>query len=134
MSPVRIFKSRIIEQQLGERELRALVEDFKAYKQTGLLPDTFGRDAPYNHPNGLPTVKAEQLSHLHLCDAEEPWPRRAAQFRRTSDIHLVYCQGFSDESTYLLMAILAPDAHAQARDNTRMYHLAKMAERFRSQY
>ncbi len=32
-------------QQLSQQELDDLVADFLSYKQDGMLPDTFGRDA-----------------------------------------------------------------------------------------
>ncbi len=74
------------------------------------------------------------MAHIHLQEPEHPWPLQLLQFSRTSDIHLVYCQGFYNTSVYLLMAILSPDAHAQALNNSIMYKLGKMAENFRDQY
>ena len=101
-------------------DLKALKADFSQYKDTGLPATNFGRDAEYNHPNGLPIVREEKVSHLHLEDPDAPWNAGIAQFNKTSDVHLVYCQGFYDENSYLLMALLSPDAHQQARNNNIM--------------
>lgn len=114
--------------------LEALREDFKQYKETAIPATIFGRDAEYNHPNGLPIVRQEKISHVHLEDSNSPWDVSVEQFNKTSDIHLVYCQGFYDEKNFLLMAILSPNAHEQARNNNIMYNLGTMAKKFREQY
>jgi len=123
-----------LEQQLALIGLNIadLKNDFKKYKETGLLPNNFGRDAEYNHMNTLPIVKQEKIAHVHIEDPNAPWTMKSIPFNRTSDTHLVYCQGFFKENCYLLMAILSPDAHEQARDRNIMYNLGKMAEKFRS--
>lgn len=51
---IRVFKSRIIQELLSTEELDSLVSDFKQYKDNGLLPQHFGRDVAYDHPNTLP--------------------------------------------------------------------------------
>jgi mRNA interferase YafO len=131
---MRIFKSAVIMGQMTADELEALAADFKEYKQTGIPADYFGRDVPYNHPNGLPLLREEEVSHLHLAEHPRQWPIHRVQFYRTSDKHLVYCQGFTHHYHFLLMAILEPDAHAQANDRTIMYNLGLMAEKFRSKH
>jgi mRNA interferase YafO len=86
---IRIFKSALIRQQLSQHEL-----DVLSYKKDYLLPDTFGRDAPYDDEHTYPLVKEEQVAHIHLADADAPFPKFLRQFKRTSDqAHLVYCQG-----------------------------------------
>ena len=115
-------------------DLAALKKDFKQYKDTNIPPSNFGRDAEYNHPNTLPSVRQEKVAHIHLEEPDKPWDVHAVQFNKTSDTHLVYCRGFHDENCYLLMALLTPDAHEQARNRTIMYKLAKMAEKFRNNY
>ena len=92
---IRVFKSRLFCQQLTAEQQEALVADFRHYKESGELPDTFGRDVGYDHPHTYPLVKAEQVAHIHLTDGEHPWPGRMLQFHRTSDIHLVYCPAAS---------------------------------------
>lgn len=131
---MRIFKSRMITQQLTEQELLALVEDFRAYKSLRHLPDTFGRDELYDHPFTLPILMAEEVRHIHLTDEENLWPSGKLQFSKTSDSHLVYCQGYNDTNNFLLMAILAPNAHKQSQNNSIMFNLGKMAEAFRQSY
>lgn len=101
-------------------------DDFKKYKESGKLPGNFGRDVLYNHPNTLPIVLQEKISHIHLEDPDKPWHFRTLQFNRTSDIHLVYCRGFYNENCYLLMALLSPDAHNQALNRTIMFNLGKI--------
>ncbi len=119
--------------QLG-LDLPALKDDFRRYKEAGTLPSNFGRDAEYNHPNGLPIIRQEKVSHIHLEESDNPWNARTVQFNKTSDTHLVYCRGFYDENCYLLMALLSPDAHIKARDNSIMFNLGKMAEKFRCKF
>lgn len=119
---------------MNDEELDALVDDFKSYKLTGNAPDHFGRDVPYDHPNTLPVILAEKVQHIHLGSEDKPLPLKKVQFYQTSDIHLVYCQGSSDENCYLLMAVLAPDGHEQAKSRDVMYKLGVMAEKFRNQF
>jgi len=130
----RIFKSSVIRQILTDEELDALVDDFKSYKLTGNAPDHFGRDVPYDHPNTLPIILAEEVQHIHIGSEDKPLPIKKIQFHRTSDIHLVYCQGALDESCYLLMTILSPDGHEQAKSRDIMYQLGIMAEKFRNKF
>ena len=132
---IRVLTSRIIRAQLTPSELNTLVEDFRGYKAGGGLPDLLGRDVPYDHPHTLPIIKNEEVWHLHLADPEQPWPTlQLMQLKKTSDIHLVYCQGGIDQSLYLLMTILSPNAHDQANNNTLMFQLGTMAENFRNRY
>ena len=132
---IRIFKTELIRRQLEPEELKCLEDDFRHYKTNGVLPDLFGRDVPYNHPNTLSSVKAEELWHIHLLDGESSWPAHCRkQDDKTSDDHLVYCPAYQTPNCFLLIAVLAPDAHAQARKNQIMLNLAKMAENFRLQY
>ena len=131
---IRVFKSGIIRQMLTTEELDALVGDFKSYKLTGNAPESFGRDVPYDHPNTLPIVLAEEIQHIHLGSEDKPLPLKKIQFYQTSDIHLIYCQGAIDDNCYLLMTILSPDAHEQAKSRNIMYKLGIMAEKFRNSF
>tara|TARA_R110001583_G_scaffold3468_1_gene22092 strand:+ start:3115 stop:3513 length:399 start_codon:yes stop_codon:yes gene_type:complete len=131
---IRVFKSSIIRQILTEAELDALVNDFKSYKLTGNAPELFGRDVPYDHPNNLPIVLAEEIQHIHLGSKDKPLSVRKIQFYQTSDIHLVYCQGALDENCFLLMTILSPDGHEQAKSREVMFKLGVMAEKFRNKF
>ena len=97
-------------------------------------PDHFGSDVPYDHPHTLPVILAEEVQHIHLGNEDRPSPLHKVQFYQTSDIHLVYCQGALDSSCYLLMTILSPDAHEQAKSRDTMFKLGIMAEKFRNQY
>jgi len=131
---MRVFKSSIIRQILTDKELDTLVDDFKSYKITGNAPKNFGRDVVYDHPNNLPVILAEEIHHIHLGSEDKPLQLRKVQFYQTSDIHLVYCQGSLDESCYLLMTILSPDAHEQAKSREVMFKLGVMAEKFRTRF
>lgn len=131
---MRVFKSAHITELLSNEELQQLVADFKQYKNTGVPPARFGRDALFDHPHTLPSVLAERIMHIHVDDGEQNWDQRNSQYSRTSDYHLIYCQGFNDSECFLLMTILSPDAHAQERNNNIMSNLARMAEKFRQQF
>ena len=130
---IRIFKSALIRQQLSQQELDDLAADFLSYKKDGVLPDTFGRDAPYDDDRSDPLVK--QVAHIHLADADAPFPKFLRQFKRTSDqAHLVYCQGAMDPDSYLLIIIRKPEAHKMARNNNHMHKIGMMAEAFRMKH
>lgn len=133
---IRVLHHKSLESLFSELELdlTALKDDFKKYKESGNPPGNFGRDVLYNHPNSLPILHQEKVSHIHLEEPDEPWHFRVLQFNRTSDTHLVYCRGFYNENCYLLMALLSPDAHNQALNRTIMFNLGKMAEQFRNKY
>jgi mRNA interferase YafO len=131
---IRVFKSSVIQNQLTKNELVQLTDDFKQYKATNILPKNFGRDVPYDHPNTLPTLKTEQVQHIHLGSEDKPLPFNRIQFHQTSDVHLVYCPSFNNDDIFLLMAILSPDAHQQAKNREIMYKLGVMAEGFRNKY
>lgn len=130
---IRIFVHEEIKAILSQSELVALKEDFRHYKETGALPDSFGRDVPYDSDVTLPLLRSEDVCHLHLAE-DRPWPVSLVQFSRTSDTHLIYCQGFSNPDFYLLITVLSPDAHNQARNNSVMHNIGLIAERFRSQF
>jgi mRNA interferase YafO len=68
---IRVFKSRLIRNLLSTDELNDLVNDFVSYKSTGIVPDNFGRDVPYDHPNTLPIVKSEEVQHIHLGNEDK---------------------------------------------------------------
>lgn len=131
---IRVFKSSIIRQILNDEEMEALIHDFKRYKITGNAPKHFGRDVFYDHPNTIPIVLAEEIQHIHLGSKNKPLPIKKIQFHQTSDIHFVYCQGVLNDNCYLLMTILSPDAHEQAKSRDIMYKLGVMAEKFRNLY
>ena len=132
---IRIFRSALIRQQLSQQELDDLAADFLSYKSDGVLPDTFGRDAPYDDDRTYPLVKEEQVAHIHLADADTPFPKFLRQFKRTSDqAHLVYCQGAMEPDAYLLIIILKPEAHKMARNNNHMHKIGLMAEAFRMKH
>ncbi|MFO6421798.1 type II toxin-antitoxin system YafO family toxin [Motilimonas sp. KMU-193] len=130
---IRVFKHKILIDSLTENELQSLTKDFRHYKETGQKPDFFGRDEAYDHPNTLPILKSEEVKHIHLAASDAPF-LSSIQFYQTSDKHLVYCQGWNDVNCFLLIAILAPDAHEQARNRTIMHNLGLIAEKFRQQF
>ncbi|MEO9748719.1 MULTISPECIES: type II toxin-antitoxin system YafO family toxin [Marinobacter] len=133
---VEVYTSGLIKKQYQDKgeleQLDALILDFEDYKRTGMIPQHFGRDELYDHPHTLSSVRMEELQHLHLLDPANG-PIHAVQFRRTSDIHLVYCQGAMNDDCYLLLAVLEPDAHEQARNRNIMTNLATIAGKFRDQ-
>jgi len=62
------------------------------------------------------------VKHIHLAANDAPF-LSSIQFYQASDKHLVYCQGWNDPSCFLLIAILAPDTHAQAHRRTIMHNI-----------
>lgn len=130
---IRVFTSKVLAETLAADERAALIADFKYYK-AGNLPAVFGKDVPYDHPFNLDIIKQEKVRHLHLAKNGKGFPLFITQLKRTSDTHLVYCQGFSNENCYLLMAILQPNAHELAKSNQMMHQLGVMAQLFRQRF
>ncbi|WP_240224550.1 type II toxin-antitoxin system YafO family toxin [Rheinheimera hassiensis] len=130
---IRVFISKVLNEALTVDERAALIADFKQYK-AGTLPALFGKDVPYDHAFNLGIIKQEQVRHIHLASNGTGFAVLLTQMKRTSDTHLVYCQGFSNEHCYLLMAILQPNAHHLAKSNQLMYQLGVMAQAFRQQF
>ncbi|MDP2714794.1 type II toxin-antitoxin system YafO family toxin [Rheinheimera sp.] len=130
---IRVFTSKVLDEALTADERVALIADFKKYK-AGKLPALFGKDVPYDHPFNLDIIKQEQVRHIHLAASGAGFPIFITQAKRTSDTHLVYCRGFTNENCYLLMAILQPNAHDLAKSNQLMYQLGLMAQAFRQQF
>ncbi|MCA6061673.1 type II toxin-antitoxin system YafO family toxin [Thalassolituus sp. ST750PaO-4] len=122
--------------------IRNLALSFKSYKSGNGLPDNFGRDAAYDHPD-TPQVVKDNLWHIHLAPSDRPFNRGISQDRRTNRIGdaerdriLVYTKGYYDENAYMLMAILEPNGHELQRDHLNvMIPLAeKAAADFRDKY
>ncbi|MBZ9611329.1 type II toxin-antitoxin system YafO family toxin [Rheinheimera maricola] len=130
---IRVFTSKVLDEALTADERAALIADFKQYK-VGRLPALFGKDVQYDHPFNLDIIKQEQVRHIHLAENGSGFAVLLTQIKRTSDTHLVYCRGFGNESCYLLMAILRPNAHDLAKSNQLMYQLGLMAQSFRQQF
>lgn len=133
---IRIFTHRELKDSLGEQKTKALVEDFRAYKEGKGLPITFGRDVPYQFTHNRAYL---ELQHLHLN--ENGFPLKLVQFRRTSGYVLVYCPGFYDRNTYLLIAIIKhwdhnkpKDVEGTDRDVQLMNALETIAEGFREKF
>ncbi|MDV2081067.1 type II toxin-antitoxin system YafO family toxin [Marinobacter xestospongiae] len=126
---VKVFTSSLIRETMPEGELSNLVKEFREYKRTGLAPLTFGRDASYNRPD---SVKKADMHHIHLKGSEK-WSINIVQFRRLSNLHLIYCRGFMNTSAYLLIAVI-DRAHERARDLNFMLDMAEIAEKFRSRF
>lgn len=126
---VKIFTSSLMRESFQENELSLLVKQFKEYKSTGVLPSIFGRDVTYDRPD---SAKKADLSHIHISE-RNGWEVKVIQFRRTSDIHLIYCRGFKDINAYLLIAVIE-NAHEKARNINFMINLSEIAERFRKDF
>lgn len=135
---VRLFQSRLMVDTLGKDAANDLLGDFRAYKEKGVLPTTFGRDAPYNFTHNRQYV---QLQHIHIKQDGKQFPLRLVQFHRKSDYVLVYCPGFFDHNAYLLITVIKhwnykkPDeVEGTDKDPNLMAKLEKIAEGFREKF
>lgn len=116
----------------------AILEDFKSYKETGKLPDYFGRDTAYDRPDD---IQDSGLWHIHLSLGDDKFKAQARglqdqktiQWNRTSDTALVYARGLIDENSYSLIAVFTPPAHNKAQNYDRMRILAGYARSFSHQ-
>lgn len=126
---IKVFATRNLMQRSDE--IVRLKSDFKDYKEGFRLPNYFGRDGDFTrHQNAT----SSNLRHLHLAESKNFWKPFLRQYDRTSNYWLIYCSGFWNVNNYLLIAILKPDAHQQARQNRLLDGLSAVAERFRNQY
>ncbi|EQC00044.1 MULTISPECIES: type II toxin-antitoxin system YafO family toxin [Photorhabdus] len=114
---------------------QAILQDFKHYKETGEVPDYFGRDVAYTQPEA---AYKSCMMHIHLCFPPDSFPTNRVQYYRTcksnspeNDACLVYVQGLLEENKYSLLAIMHPDAHGKARNPKIMSYLARIAQNFR---
>ena len=73
--------------QMSNDHLIQLAADFKRYKEIGIPADYFGRDVLYNHSNSLPSVRRQELQHLHLLTRSHTKTSSLRQFDKTSDDH-----------------------------------------------
>lgn len=114
-----------------------LLQDFVRYKSTGELPSYFGCDVPYTQPQ---LAFNAQLMHIHLCLPPDFFPPNLPQYDRKcrknaplKDAALVYVRGEMEENRYCILGVLHPDAHAKARNEKTMRHLARLAKTFRDE-
>ncbi len=97
-------------------QIKSIKDDFTDYKSNIRIPDYFGRDADFSIHSD---AKFHRLKHLHLVQSYT-WLPNLRQYDRTSDKWLIYCSGYMHENYYLLIALIEPDAHAQARKSSRV--------------
>ena len=126
---IKVYTSSLIRETMNSDNLSGLVFEFKSYKETGDAPLIFGRDASYDRPD---SVKKADMHHIHL-KGKEKWSLKIVQFRRLSNLHLVYCRGFMNPDAYLLITVIE-GAHEKARNINFMLDLAEIAEDFRSRF
>lgn len=121
---ITVFTSLLFREQTTNDERKALVANFKTYKN-GNLPSNIGRDVAYHRPL---QVENAGLKHIHIGQ----WSMEVLQWTRTSDISLAYCESTAKNNTYALIALLRPNAHDQQRDYDLMIKLAAEALHFNS--
>lgn len=138
MSKVRLFQSKLILEEIGKAVADDLLSDFRLYKEKGVLPATFGRDTPYDFTHNRTSL---ELAHIHIKRDGKSFPVRLVQFSRTSGYVLVYCPGFFDHNTYLLITIIKHWNHKKPndiagtdKDISLMEKLEKIAEGFRERF
>ena len=138
MTKVRLFQSKLIVDEIGKVAADDLLSDFRLYKEKGILPSTFGRDAPYAFTHNRASL---ELAHVHIKRDGKPFPVRLVQFSRKSGYVLVYCPGFFDRNAYLLITIIRHWDHNKPndvvgtdKDSNLMDKLEKIAEGFRERF
>lgn len=139
--PVDVSINPVAKDEFGDFFVRfptleqAIIDDFSRYKDTGAVPNYFGRDVAYTQPHAA--LKAG-LMHIHLRLPPGTFPDRLPQADRVcrvgepeNDACLVYVQGELYEERYSLIAVMHPDAHGQARRPEIMNYLSRIAQKFR---
>jgi len=129
---VKVYLTSHFEESCPQDKLARLTQDFKEYKNTGVRPSDFGRDASYDRPF---TVKNAELMHIHIRDqSSRSWHLRSLQFDMKSNTALIYCHGFIDKNKYLLLGFLDSAHEAYSNNPQYLLSLAVIAERFRSRF
>ncbi len=132
--PCKIFVDAAFRSAIASDKLAGLVKLFRQYKDTGVAPPIFGRDAPYDFP---PTIARSGLAHIHIKDqkASKNWSlHRVRLHLKTSDTALIYCSGYFHNDHYLLLDLLE-NAHSYYKPpQFHMLTLAELAEKFREKY
>jgi len=138
MAKVRLFLSKLIVESVGEKESKNLLDDFRLYKQDGILPSTFGRDAPYDFTHNRQYL---ELKHIHIKREGKEFSLKLLQFSRKSGYVLVYCPGFYDSNAYLLITVIRHwnykeplDIEDTDKDEKIMEKLEFIAEKFREKF
>ena len=126
---IKVFMHERLVKNRTPEQINELKADFLKYKRDAIQPGSFGRDEPYDRPS---SAKAADLRHIHL-NYGTGWPLRIARWQRTSNVALVYCEGWHSKDNFLMITLL-DNAHEQARIITLMSELAEVAERFRAKY
>ncbi|WP_448215980.1 type II toxin-antitoxin system YafO family toxin [Endozoicomonas sp. 2B-B] len=81
MAKARLFQSQLIIDTISKEEADDLLNDFRLYKEKGVLPTTFGRNAPYNHTHHRSYL---ELQHIHIRRDGKHFPVSLVQFQRKS--------------------------------------------------
>ncbi len=133
---MKVYVHSTLSQLLGERRVAILKAEFVDLKSGKSLPRTFGRDFPYSHSHDSRYV---ELKHVHYNP--KGFPLRLAQIDRTSGQVIVYCPGFYNKNTFLIISIVKhwnprrPDeVKGTDKDRDVMISLEKIAERFRERF
>jgi len=134
---IRTYLSRFLLPVADDSQVKRIYREFKRYKENNNPGKLFGRDEPLDRPS---SAKMAKLKHVHLLDSHDVESsmrkkgvraiRLMDQFDLKSDAFLIYCQGYVDKNSYLLIDLLWLDAHAKANDLNRMIDYADEAERF----
>lgn len=141
---VKIFTTQRLAQELSEDLMRQLVKEFRQYKETGTPTQNFGRDFPYDRPYSAKSVNLQHV-HVHpnfligkevnaLTNTLRTWRLRSVQVSRTSDTHLIYCQGEHNPNAYLLISFVKSNAHEFANITSAIGALADIAADFQRKH
>ncbi|MEE4652806.1 type II toxin-antitoxin system YafO family toxin [Pseudomonas viridiflava] len=116
-----------------------LKSEFTRYMESDRvsLPSIFGKDDAYMQP-----AQAAQacLMHIHIKIPPARFPpglprqeRKCRRGKPGEDAALVYVPGELEESRFLLLAFLWPDAHRKSRERATMRYLSSIASKWRDQ-
>ncbi len=117
----------------------SLLNDFRVYADSEgrLLPSTFGRDSIFNEPY---LAQRAGLRHIHLCLQPGGFNPNLVQYDRTTppgcpeqDAFLIYARHEFYEGRYLILTLMQPDAHVQARNASIMKNLGYIAQAFQAE-
>ncbi len=128
---IRVLMTQDFKNNVPAELRRQLIDTFKEYKSTGVLPKDWGRDVAYDL---IASIAATGLRHIHIKDkTSKHWNFRTLQFNKTSNTALVYCQGYFDKDVYLFIAFSA-NAHEMASNSLYLMALGDIADVFRSKF
>ena len=125
---VRVFSYQPFKDSVSPELYQQLKDKFIKYKKTGITPEDFGRDVPFDFPAKL---RDSGLIHIHIKDkSSKKWKLKKFSYNKTSNTALIYAVNYFNPNVFLLIGLL-DNAHQVYEENLLyLLELSDIADRF----